>query len=500
MQQNKDRIETQTTPTPLEVKRYASLKNVKKSLWDSILRQDRIICSYDHLRAVEESGINDCDYRYLMIFRGTRLIAHTCVYAMSFELDIFNTGKMKRIIDIIRKRFFPRFFYIKVIECGTPTALGNTISYADESDRPEILEIIVREMEAFAREKNINILIFRDFYEEELFFYNRLIIDHFKRVNMLPNSEIVNDWKSFDDYLSDMRSRYRYRINRFLRSLEKSTIDIEIRDSFSDIAEECTRLWFQIYEHAKEYKREILTPDYFRNMDKYLGKRSKMILFKKGDSLIGFDFVIIDDNTLRPLFVGIDYNYNEENKLYFNILCQSVKMGIERNKKLIEMGITTMNPKLEMGAEIVPLYAFMKHLSPILNKIIPNLFVLFSPKPREIIKHVFNRRYFERIYTDFSIQYLYKNHIYNATAYNISASGIFIKTKNQLKKNDLLIFEFRFPNTINTFTMRGRIVWLRRMKDGIMAGCKFSKNRKSSKEKLKNLLEIMKLQGQHEQN
>ena len=70
-------------------------------------------------------------------------------------------------------------------------------------------------------------------------------------------------------------------------------------------------------------------------MDKYLGNKSKIVLFKKGEEIIGFLFCVLDDFTLRPIYIGMDYKYNFQYKLYFNILCQEIIYGIELKKKMI---------------------------------------------------------------------------------------------------------------------------------------------------------------------
>lgn len=477
------------------VVRIKHLSEVDPVMWNSIVQKDHIICSYEHLRAVEESGINDCDYRYLMIFDRETLIAHTCFYYISFDLDIFNSGKSKIIFDFIKAKIYPDFLRIKTIECGSPTALGNTITVIDGVEREVVVKLIIKEMEEFAREKKVSILILRDFFDEDLFFYDRLKRLGFKRLNVLPDPEIINNWETFDHYLKDMRSKYRYRLNNYIKIFNLSPVQIEIRDQFSDIAERLTQLWYQSYENAKEYKREILTPSYFRNMDHYLNGRSKVILFKYENQIIGFGFVLFDDETLRSLFMGMDHKHNKINKLYFNILIQTIKLGIESKKKQIEWGITSIRSKLDMGADLLPLYAYMKHLSPFFNKIIPNLFMLFSPPPKKESKHVFNKRYFERIFANLHIKYLYNGKVFHATVKNISESGVYIQTKHIVKKDFIIAIEFFFPDEYNSFIVKAKVVWTKKVKKNRDAGCEYMNMNKRTTEKIRNIIKTLKSQG-----
>jgi predicted N-acyltransferase len=484
--------------THFKAVRIRHLREVDPDLWNSIVPKNRIVCSYEHLRAVEESGINDCDYRYLMIFKNNTLIAHTCFYYISFDLDIFNSGKSKMIFDFIKSKIYPDFLRIKAIECGSPTALGNTITIVKNVDREAVVKLIVSEMEFYAREKKVSILILRDFFDEELFFYDKLKRSGFKRLNILPDPEIINNWKTFDHYLKDMRSKYRYRLNNYIKVFNKSSIKVEIKDNFSDIAEKLIELWYQSYEHAKEYKREILTPSYFRNMDRYLNNSARVILFTYESEIIGFGFVLLDDETLRSLFMGMNHKYNRKNKLYFNILIQTIKFGIEQKKRNIEWGITATRSKLDMGADLLPLYAYMKHLSPVMNKIIPNLFIIFSPPPKKVSKHVFNKRYFERIFANLNINYLYNGRVSQAVVKNISESGLSIQTKSILKKDSIVTIEIFFPGDHNSFIVKAKVVWTKKVLKNREAGCEYIALNKKTSEKIRNIIKILKSQNSNE--
>ncbi|MBN2536168.1 MAG: GNAT family N-acetyltransferase [Spirochaetales bacterium] len=489
---NKTHVQQDKNETDMDVIRINHLSEVDPALWNSVVPKDRIICSYEHLRAVEESGINDCDYRYLMIYIKGKLIAHTCFYYISFDLDIFNSGKSKIIFDFIKTKIYPDFLRIKTIECGSPTALGNTITITHGINRETVVKLIIKEMEYFAREKKVKILIMRDFFDEELFFFDRLKRLGFKRLNLLPDPEIINNWETFDHYLNDMRSKYRYRLNNYIKIFNTSSVRVEVRDHFSDIAERLTELWHQSYEHAKEYKREILTPSYFRNMDHYLNGRSKVILFIYEEQIIGFGFVLLDDETLRSVFMGMDQKYNRISRLYFNILIETIKFGIKNKKKQIEWGITSTRSKLDMGADLLPLYAYMKHLSPFLNKIIPNLFMLFSPPPKRESKHVFNMRYFERIFANLTIKYLYNGKVLEAIVKNISESGVYIQTKSILKKNSIITIEFSSPDKKESFIAMAKIVWIKKVKKNRHAGCEYIAMNKKTEEKIRNIIKELK--------
>ncbi len=226
----------------METKVYNSLKEVEPSLWNSVVRKDNIISSWEHLIAVEESHINDCDYRYVVLYEDGKPIANTCFYYISFDLDIFNRGIAKKIIDFIRKIIYPRFLRLRVIECGTPTALGNTVNWVDGHDISRIMEIITDQMKVYAREKKVNILILRDFIEKDLPHSDSLLKFAFKRVGILPNAYVINNWKDFGEYMGDLASKYKMSVRRYMRILEENSVEVKVVSEYGDQADRLLEL------------------------------------------------------------------------------------------------------------------------------------------------------------------------------------------------------------------------------------------------------------------
>ena len=362
----------------LRLRVLSTINEIDEETWDSIVGKDHLICSYKYLKAVEESRINVCFYRYPLVYEDDKLVAHTCIYKMYFEPDIFARGKLKRFINLVR-RIWPNFLKLALLECGTPVALGNTISYAPQADRKKVLKIIVDKMEETAKENMIGIILLRDFSNQELDFYDTLKSYKFRRIKNLPNTMIENKWSGFKEYLDSMRGHYRYKIKKRIKKFEEGELTVEITASFSDIASELLRLWQNVFEHAREYTREQLSEDFFRSMDSYMGTNTKVVLLKKNDKILGFALVLMGAETMKFTFMGLDYEYNEKYCVYFNTFYNVVKLGIESGMKRFDMGITTYIPKMDIGARIFPLYMYMKHRNRFLSFFLTEAVRLMTP-------------------------------------------------------------------------------------------------------------------------
>ncbi|MFC1497843.1 GNAT family N-acetyltransferase [Verrucomicrobiota bacterium] len=374
----------------MKIKTYQSITELENKQWNSITSQNNIICKHEYLRSIEESNINNCKYFYPVVYEGNKIIAHTCVYFISTELDTFAKGFLKKSTTAVRN-IWKNFLILRSVECGTPVALGSTISFLENSDKHAALAQIVHEIERLAKDLKVGVVLFRDFYNNELNLYDQLQNTGYKRINNLPSAKLGIHWNSFDEYLNAMRRNYRRKILVQQKRFLKNGGCIEILQDFSHCTLDLERLWKNAYDHASEYRREVLTQNFFKNTDHYLGDRSAVILAKVNNSLVGFALLLFDHDTVIPLFCGLDYSYNREHCVYFNLLYKVIETGIDRGMKDIDFGITTMEPKLDLGAVVVPLYMYMKHLNPILNYFVPKAFDIMTPKKslhsRNVFKH-----------------------------------------------------------------------------------------------------------------
>jgi predicted N-acyltransferase len=442
----------------LEAKVFDSLKKIDSGLWNSVVRKDNIISSWEHLIAVEESHINDCNYRYVMIYDNGKPVANACFYYISFDLDIFNRGAAKKIIGVIRK-IYSRFLRMRVIECGTPTAMGNTVNWIPGQDPKMIFEMVVEQMKIFAKELKVGILIFRDFIDSDLPNSENLLKFSFKRVGILPNAYVINNWKTFGEYMNDLASKYKMSVRRYMRILELNSVEVKVVSEYAGQADRLLELWRQCYDHSREYQREVLTREYFVNMSNYMKGKTKLLEFIKDGKIIGYSLAIKDVDTFHGLFAGMDYDYVRDSYLLFNLYGHTVKLGIEEGAKIIEMGLTTTREKLSFGSVLVPMFAYMRHLSPVMNPILSNLFVLFSETSKHYIKKVYNERFYERIFIDAKVRIEDNKGSLSAEIKDLSLNGARISADGEIKKGHVML-EFVFQNSLNNFKVPGRVVWI----------------------------------------
>ena len=378
-----------------ETKIFDSISKIDRKAWNSLIGKDRIICKYDFLKAVEESKINDCEYYYLMFYENGIPVANTWAYTMSMDLvtQIITQEKgiAGKIIRHIRKSF-PKFLFAKILECGSPIALGPNINIKNGYDIKAVLPNIMKAMQKIGKEKKARFLIMRDFYGKDVDDLNNLFKNNgYILSDNLPDVDFYNKWDSFNDYLKEIRMKYRYNYKVCNSALEKGGISVEVTDDFEKYVPRILELYFNFYNHAKVYRREILTENFFYNTSKYMKDRAKVMLLKKGSSVIGFGFFLLDDDTVRLLYGGMDYDSKDEYKTYFNIYYQFLKYAMSNKMKKIEMGLTSYDFKISLGAEIVPLYVYLHHLNGFINMLLKLFANVLFEETKTVSRHPFKK-------------------------------------------------------------------------------------------------------------
>jgi predicted N-acyltransferase len=366
-----------------------SISEVAAAAWNAVVGRNRLICRHEYLQAVENSRINDCRYFYPVVYEDGVLVAHSCVYFISTELDTFARGRVKDAIQCVR-RAWGDFLIMRTMECGSPVGLGSTVCIRDGVDAKAALRLIVREVERLARQQRVSAIFFRDFTDGDLSLFDELQTAGYRRVKNLPCARLPLRWTSFDAYLNDMRSPYRCKLVAQMKKFRAAGGTVEWMEDAAGSAGELARLWRNAYDHAQEYRREVLQADYFENVARLPGGCSGVLQAKVNGRSAGFLLLLLDDDVLTTLFSGLDYAYSRDSGAYFNLFYEAVRLAIDRGLHEIDFGITCLSPKLDLGATVVPLHMYMKYRNPIGHRVVPGLFEKMSPAgnfaPRNVFK------------------------------------------------------------------------------------------------------------------
>ncbi|MDP6525017.1 MAG: GNAT family N-acetyltransferase [Kiritimatiellia bacterium] len=165
----------------------------------------------------------------------------------------------------------------------------------------------------------------------------------FVQGSTLPTCRLDVKWASFEEYLSSMRSHYRYKLGKARSAWSQVSVSTVDNDSFG---EDLHELYLSVFKRSR-YKLEKLGIGFFRKFPSVIEQ------FKVGDRPIGFLQTVCSGGELIFMFAGMDYEVSQEYETYINILLHVIRKGIEAGCSSIDLGQTSEETKCRLGCRLV---------------------------------------------------------------------------------------------------------------------------------------------------
>ncbi len=354
------RPERFTAPaTELVARSPGALAEISSSAWDELLGPGNTPLRHGLLRAWEQAELRGLQSHPLTVRdqRSGELLGACPGYF--YDLDLL-TIRWPRTAGVMRtlRRGWPGLLYTRAYELGTAVPLSNPFLVSGDADRKDAIAALLRGGVDQARAGDAAFLLVQNFTSCEGLIAQQLRNQNMAPVPIPPTAVIDIVHESFEDYLNAMRAPYRRRARLTFARTEH--LVIEHHTEFSMLAEELARLWRAIYDRATEIRREVLTAQFFR-WASAVDESSVLLARRPDDSIASFALLFDDGPTLSFVQCGFEERAGREEGAYFRLLYEIVRLGIERGHRLVDLGVTTLPPKLDVGAIPVPLFAWVRH-------------------------------------------------------------------------------------------------------------------------------------------
>ena len=371
----------------LRVDIFRSIEEIDASRWDELVGPRAVIRSHAYLRAIETAGINDCRYFYPVVTDAAgRMLGHCCVYTITTDLAQILPAVLAPLARLIRKRW-PGFLQVKITECASPHVIGHGFSLREGVPHAPVLQALETAIARIARGEGSPLVVIRDFRADELANFSVLATQGYQQVSSLPQARIRVRWRTYEEYLAAMRSRYRKDLRRRLRRAATQGQHIRVLSSFGELSTHCVAQVRLAYERSRGIKREVLGPAYYRNLDAALGEHSLLLLAERDKRLMGHGMVLVDEAHLVATSFGREAG--PAGDVWFQLLDAAVRMGIERQSEYINLGLGSYEAKSLMGAELEPLYCWCRSRHALLNalmKLVPRAMEPTLPRVHRVFR------------------------------------------------------------------------------------------------------------------
>ena len=328
--------------------------NKVREEWDKVKVSDFLHSSF-----LEIFYINHPRIKHLFILdKNVRLYAHI------FEL---NFDKTANYVENRLLSFFIKFIKFDVLYL-TNSFITNVPSFVSNK------KIELKELISIMR-YNYSLLIIPDFVFKNIVTGN----NEFSKIEVEEEMvlKISDTWIVLDDYISDLRKKYRNKIKKNIHS--SSAIEIKplnsddlvfhadnIHDLFVQVVNESrfTGPLFNVNSFSLLVKKDIFNVyGYFLNND-----------------LIGFSSEIHQGRVLYSYYTGFDKSLNKKYSIYARILIESINNAIELKMNKIIFGRTANEFKSNFGAIPIKSYVYIKLKNKYLNIFFKPIFKRFKIK------------------------------------------------------------------------------------------------------------------------
>ena len=374
----------------MKIKTYNCIRNVPKTDWDSVLNTHSLTYSHQFWEIMEQCQLNDFSYNYLLFYNNAnQAIALTSYYTITTDIAIFAPKNLRSILKQIRC-LWPNFLKFKMLECGTPITLNAPLAIGDEKASITLMKQLGELLIQMAKDQGHFLIVLRDFEPETEALQPTLKQLDFHLEDSLPNTYLDINWETPAAYLADMKSYYRSKLQKHLRINQEQEVSHKLLNNFDDLAEILCQQWQTVHEHASEFQREVLTPQFYAEFSVKMGENSKALLFYRKQELVGHALLLMDKDILRWLYFGRNEAVNDS--LYIYVGHKVIETAILLKAKKLEMGLTTYAIKKDLGAYLSPIKLALRSPSNFINRFIGVFYPLLNHTPEIKNKNIFKRQ------------------------------------------------------------------------------------------------------------
>jgi hypothetical protein len=347
-------------------------------VWDGFIPRDLPHLRSGFLRAVERGQMLQ-DMTYLLARRGDQVVGAAVAYTLPLDTMASAPPAVKKVVKRVRK-LLPHFLWKPMRICGSPISNAESGVHIDPrlppEDRRAVFRLLAEQVvHAGGMDKTY---FFKEFDPESVAAYaGELDGLGFFANDPWAGTRLDIAWPNFDGYLAALRKKYRKRIRQELDLAQE--LDLQVLDSFADLAPQATALYDQVFGRA-DFVLEKATEGFFAALSDFDQACLSVARRKSNGDLLGINLLLFGDTVMHNLYIGFDYAQNERFHTYFNLVIHSLRTAMERGMKVCFLGQDSYEFKARLGAKPFTLAAYMKHrIWPVHAMLKANRHVFFPP-------------------------------------------------------------------------------------------------------------------------
>jgi len=370
-----------------------SVDLVDSNNWNFILPSQNIYLSIPYLKAIED-GLTKAEFRYVVFLDNNSDLIGIAYFQLLWItkneinshalVNKFGRAFPKSIIEQLKSR---------ILICGNAFATGeNGFYFSSTIGTSEKIQLLNQAFERVVKaekqkQKPISIALIKEFWSTSNIYntfskvsFHELMID----VNMVV--DLDSRWRTFDDYLFSLNSKFRTKAKQVFNKSDKLEIVDFDCESILERINDINELYHGMVDKAN-FSFGRLNANTFLLLKKTLKDSFYFKAYLLNNQLIGFATATHFDNILDGNFIGINHRFVKDYALYQRILYDFIDFGIKCKSKVIRLGRTAEEIKSGVGALPKNMTFYAKHqskffnliLTPFLKKVKPSEYNIRQP-------------------------------------------------------------------------------------------------------------------------
>ena len=381
-------VSASVSPIELRVERARSIRDIDQGEWNALIPRDEPHLRYAFLEALETSG--QCrESHYFRVFSGSELVGAAVAYHLRVDLLTLAPRRYTAWIDAVRSRIAPNLLFMGSLTCGPIVTNCRSNVYVspllDPTTRHNACLQIIAAVQATPKAPGLTLFFEFDDRQAEVFAPAFLDSGFLQGVS-LPGTFLDVRWNSLEQYVQLMRKAFR----RTVVKDQAMAADLEfmVVDDFTEIADEAYALYRNVVRRA-DYVLQELTLEFFRAIAPITESRLVVARERGSGRIVGIELLLRGETVLQDVFTGLDYARNAEQHLYFNLIYPVIGYAGEQGFRRLSLGQTSYTFKSRLGVGVFPLWLFVKHRNPVVQRVLVTLKSMLFPPTKTASHKVF---------------------------------------------------------------------------------------------------------------
>ena len=376
-----------------QLRLYSSIEEAAAT-WAQAAPEDNIFLQTTYLAAIEAAPPKGMEFRYLVFFEENEPVGVVLCQIQYFKADeslnfdedtpspcFFNTfGRYFRGLLASKVEFY-------TLLCGNLLLTGEHGYYFKSAKLQgaegvalitKALSMVITEL---SKQKiSISAILVKDIYEKNKTNQAPMVKSGYNEFTIQPSMvlELDDSWKTYEDYLAAMSSKYRVRSKKAGKKA-KEVVKKEMDEE--EITAQLPRIYELYQEIAKNSGFNVvnLNENYLLELKRKMPEQFCITGYYFEDKLIAYYTTILNGKELEAHFLGFDHEYSRKMQIYLNILLDIARKGIECQVKEVVYARTALEIKSSVGAEAQEMYCYMRHRNGFSNRFMKPILEYLRP-------------------------------------------------------------------------------------------------------------------------